>query len=193
VDSSVDLVESLRHQLQQKRLLQSCARAFNAKPKRGIEALKATGILSTSTAASFHHAVASVLHVHGASAGFDPVAIGEYLGSGDTPDDDAKRRAHVSVGMEEGQSSVRRSLVGALRHYLRSFRLPGEAQQIDRILQAFAGVAHMACTEGRCAWILARMNQRCAAADLTPSNHPLPAACSRASMQRTCFHFPSSC
>jgi ferredoxin len=26
---------------------------------------------------------------HGASAGFDPVAIGEYLGSGDGPDDDA--------------------------------------------------------------------------------------------------------
>jgi hypothetical protein len=39
-------------------------------------------------------------------------------------------------------------LVAALRTYLRAFRLPGEAQQIDRILNAFAGVAHTSCREG---------------------------------------------
>ena len=30
--------------MQRKRLLQSCARTFNSKPKRGVEALKATGL-----------------------------------------------------------------------------------------------------------------------------------------------------
>ena len=73
------------------------------------------------------------------------MAIGEWLGLGDSPDDDAKRRAHVAAYVGDIQG---RSLVSALRTYLRSFRLPGEAQQIDRILQAFAGVAHTSCREG---------------------------------------------
>lgn len=194
-------LDKLRTNLRRKRLLQSCARAFNAKPKRGVEAMRATGLLpappapsnaasstgsgaatlsasglgsagsgggsgtgattagagssltvplsaSSSAAAqsaSMHAAVASLLRQYSAAAGFDPIALGEYLGTGDTHDDDAKRRAHVHAYVADIQG---RSLVSALRAYLRAFRLPGEAQQIDRVLQAFAGVAHASCREG---------------------------------------------
>jgi len=138
----------LRAAVRAKRVLQACARAFNARPKRGIEALRATALLGAGAggAAAFHAAVAELLLAHGASAGFDPVAIGEYLGSGEGADDDAKRRAHVHAFMD-GAAARGASLIGALRAYLRSFRLPGEAQQIDRILQAFAAAAHTACAE----------------------------------------------
>lgn len=40
-----------------------------------------------------------------------------------------------------------RTLVEALRMFLESFRLPKEAQQIDRILQAFADIAHAECID----------------------------------------------
>jgi Sec7-like guanine-nucleotide exchange factor len=133
----------LREQMHQKRLLQSCARTFNAKPIRGVEAMRATGILDSSV--SHHAAIAQILHDHSVGAGFHPVAIGEYLGVGMDVDDDSKRRAHVSAFIHDFAGE---SLVTALRIYLRSFRLPGEAQQIDRILNAFAATAHTACKEG---------------------------------------------
>jgi hypothetical protein len=142
---------ALRSALQAKRVLQTCARTFNAKPKRGVDAIRASSLTDMDGAAlpsAFHARVAGLLLQHGASAGFDPVAIGEYLGSGDGPDDDAKRRAHAMAFMEGEGARGASSLVNALRAYLRTFRLPGEAQQIDRILQAFAGVAHTACAEG---------------------------------------------
>lgn len=140
-------LDLLRTNLHRKRLLQSCARAFNAKPKRGVEAMRATGLLPSGSSVSnntVHAAVATILRTYGAAAGFDPVAVGEYLGTGDTADDDTKRRAHAGVYSDDVSG---RPLVSSLRTYLRAFRLPGEAQQIDRVLQAFAGLAHMSCRE----------------------------------------------
>ena len=160
--SEEEYEEAIRNALTSKRNLQSCARAFNAKPKRGVEAMVGSALVPSSPPAALHWGVAHILLCHAASGGFDPVAIGEYLGGGDTPDDDAKRRAHVNAFMESqlqqrrgggggdshGPPPPQRSLLEALRLYLRTFRLPGEAQQIDRILQAFAGVAHTSCSEG---------------------------------------------
>jgi brefeldin A-resistance guanine nucleotide exchange factor 1 len=42
---------------------------------------------------------------------------------------------------------VRQSLLDGLRMFLASFRLPGEAQQIDRILQAFSDSCGQCCDE----------------------------------------------
>ena len=56
--SSGDVFNALRERMLRKRLLQSCARTFNTKPKRGIEALTVTGLLSSMTVASIggsHH------------------------------------------------------------------------------------------------------------------------------------------
>ena len=99
VIADADQLSVLRKSLQAKRVLQMCARTFNAKPKRGVEALRVTALLGVgakdAAGPAFHTAVAELLHTHGASAGFDPVAIGEYLGTGETQDDDIKRRSHV--------------------------------------------------------------------------------------------------
>lgn len=104
VPADADQLSVLRKSLQAKRVLQMCARTFNAKPKRGVEALRVTALLGVGTkdaaGPAFHTAVAELLHTHGASAGFDPVAIGEYLGTGETQDDDIKRRAHVRTEHE---------------------------------------------------------------------------------------------
>ncbi len=40
-------------------------------------------------------------------------------------------------------------LVVALRMFLSAFRLPGEAQQIDRVVQAFADAAFACCLEAK--------------------------------------------
>lgn len=183
------LAAATRDSCTRKRILHACARTFNAKPRRGVEALKATGLLelagrlptvnlqgnaqgslrslqpSTSVdtgqvisvlSPSPHHsasavhatattAAAAVLRTYRASGGFHPAAIGEFLGSGEDAEDDAKRRSHVAAHVDDFSGS---SLVTAMRIYLRTFRLPGEAQQIDRILNAFAASAHVACPEG---------------------------------------------
>ena len=145
-------VPHLRDVMRRKRLLQSCARTFNAKPKRGVEALRLSGVLDgegeggdgSSAQAAQLSATVSVLHSYGASGGFSPVAVGEWLGLGTEAEDDAKRRAHVNGALA---NMAGQPLVSALRIYLRSFRLPGEAQQIDRILNAFAASAHTTVAE----------------------------------------------
>ncbi|CAM9835711.1 unnamed protein product, partial [Heterosigma akashiwo] len=87
--------------------------------------------------------------------------IGEYLGAAGRPaTDPATGKAAYRGDTEEFHQAVLQAfvrsfdfagqpLLGALRMYLSAFRLPGEAQQIDRVLQAFADHAHARCREGR--------------------------------------------
>jgi len=195
-------VDAVRGDVRMKRQVQASAKAFNAKPKRGLEALRASGAVrmpaaataastaapvsaptvsgtsasasspaggathvsgsggggsiaaagttsggsGAATAASHRYGeVAGLLHDFRHAAGFHPVAIGEFLGTGAGNEEDALRRAHVAALAEQYQGL---SLVSAMRLYLRSFRLPGESQMIDRVLQGFATVAHTVCSDG---------------------------------------------
>ncbi len=87
----------------------------------------------------------------------DPAAVGSYLGEvgqqasasaaflADTQAfHEATLRAFVGTFHFEGQP-----LLGALRMFLAAFRLPKEAQQIDRVLQAYANAAFNHCAEAR--------------------------------------------
>lgn len=92
----------------------------------------------------------------------DPAAVGSYLGEVGVPPEQEKAkaggvfladtqvfhegtlRAFVATFHFEGQP-----LLGALRMFLAAFRLPKEAQQIDRVLQAFAEAAFDQCAEAR--------------------------------------------
>lgn len=65
--------------------------------------------------------------------GLSKTKVGEFLG-GNEPLRRATLRAFVSL-----LELKRLNLVAALRYYLSLFKLPGEAQIIDRILEAFAG------------------------------------------------------
>ena len=114
----------------QKRALQRCANEFSKKPKRGLKALVELGVLSDDP--------------------FDPVAIAHFLRFTPTLD---KTAIGVFLGSDEelNQATLReftrtfdmhgQTLLESLRMFLESFRLPKEAQQIDRVLQAFAEVA----------------------------------------------------
>mgnify|MGYP003315758222 FL=1 len=60
-------------------------------------------------------------------------AVGQYLASGDDTFSHAVRSKYIDTF-----NLCNRPMLTALRTFLEAFRLPGEAQQIDRLLQAFA-------------------------------------------------------
>lgn len=71
-------------------------------------------------------------------------AVGEYLSHGTSSFDNIKRNMHAHAMLNMFSDLP---LVDLLRLYLITFRLPGEAQQIDRILQAFAEYAFSVCKD----------------------------------------------
>ncbi|KAL2512582.1 Brefeldin A-inhibited guanine nucleotide-exchange protein 1 [Abeliophyllum distichum] len=96
---------------------------FNRKPSKGIEFLLSKKICSSS------ESVASFLKN---TSGLNATVIGDYLGE---REEFPLKVMHAYVdsfnfeGMDFGE---------AIRFFLRGFRLPGEAQKIDRIMEKFA-------------------------------------------------------
>lgn len=100
-------------------------RQFNFKPKRGIKALMNDGFIENDSP----EAIASFISQNEM---LDKSMIGEYLGEGE-PHNVAIMHAFV-----DSMEFTRRRFVDALRLFLQSFRLPGEAQKIDRFMLKFA-------------------------------------------------------
>ncbi|OJJ07088.1 hypothetical protein ASPVEDRAFT_88343 [Aspergillus versicolor CBS 583.65] len=110
---------------QRKIALTNAIQQFNFKPKRGIKLSLQEGFIRSDTPeeiASF------ILH----NDRLDKAMIGEYLGEGD-----AENIAimHAFVDMMD---FAKRRFVDALRSFLQHFRLPGEAQKIDRFMLKFS-------------------------------------------------------
>ena len=121
-------------QIERKRVLQRGVQLFNQKPKKGIAHLGEAGILATPSDTPFDpQSVALFLR---RTPGLDKQIVGQYLGTGSEPHHDKLRTEYVALFDLSGQS-----LLASLRQFLEAFRLPGEAQQIDRVLDAFAGYA----------------------------------------------------
>eukprot|EP00899_Mesostigma_viride_P004348 jgi/Mesvir1/13914/Mv16037-RA.1 len=97
---------------------------FNRKPKKGIEFLIKSGKVGGSPAE-----VAAFLK---GTAGLDKTMIGEYLGE---RDDFNLKVMHAYV--DSMDFSVL-EFDEAIRAFLNGFRLPGEAQKIDRLMEKFA-------------------------------------------------------
>lgn len=97
---------------------------FNRKPSKGIDFLMSTKKLGNSP-----EDVAPFLKN---ATGLNPSIIGDYLGE---REEFPLKVMHAYVdsfnfeGMDFGES---------IRYFLRGFRLPGEAQKIDRIMEKFA-------------------------------------------------------
>ena len=146
-DRYVQLLSDLRAARQYKRLLQSCVDEFNKKPKRGIALLQSSlslfpsydqlktlirkddAALITPAQRSELAALASFLRY---TPGLDKTMIGQFI---------AEPGAASAMLLEEYLSLFDfhgQSLDDALRMFIEAFRLPVEAQQIDRVLQAFA-------------------------------------------------------
>ena len=126
---STPLLEDDPSQLERAKLrktaLMTGIRQFNFKPKRGIKALLKDGFIRSDAP---NDIAAFILQ----NEMLDKAMIGEYLGEGE-PENVAIMHAFV-----DSMDFTRRRFVDALRQFLQSFRLPGEAQKIDRFMLKFA-------------------------------------------------------
>lgn len=108
-----------------KTALMNAIRQFNFKPKHGIKMLIRDGFIASSKPVD----IAAFLLKE---EKLDKAQIGEYLGEGDQANIDIM---HAFV---DSMEFTKRRFVDALRQFLQSFRLPGEAQKIDRFMLKFA-------------------------------------------------------
>lgn len=119
-------IEHLRFRKAQKRKILIAANHYNRDDKKGLQYLKLCQLVSEppdpkAFAFFFRY-----------TPGLDKNMIGEYLGDPDG--------FHIQVLKEFTQTFEFSGMIldNALRTYLETFRLPGEAQKIDRIIEVFA-------------------------------------------------------
>ena len=105
--------------------LTNALRQFNYKPKRGLKALIAEGFIASNAPED----IAKFLLDNDQ---LDKTALGEFLGEGDA-ENIAIMHAFVDL-----MDFTKTRFTDALRRFLQSFRLPGEAQKIDRFMLKFA-------------------------------------------------------
>ena len=145
--------KGLREAKNHKRLLHHAARLFNEKAKKGFQYLVDNGILPNPVTP---HSVAAFLRT-GLVVGLDKAAVGQYLG--ELGKDAAKSdKPHPVWELDWFHKEVltmycssfgfeNQSLLDNLRMFLAAFRLPGEAQMIDRILQGYSESCGRVCEE----------------------------------------------
>ncbi|KAI0774114.1 Sec7-domain-containing protein [Fomes fomentarius] len=110
---------------QKKTTLLEGIKKFNFKPKRGIQFLIETGFIPSKDPKDIARFLLE-------TDGLNKAAIGEYLGEGD---EENIVIMHAFVDMLDLSNMP---FVDALRTFLQAFRLPGEAQKIDRYMLKFA-------------------------------------------------------
>ncbi|KDN52673.1 hypothetical protein K437DRAFT_292798 [Tilletiaria anomala UBC 951] len=110
---------------QRKNTLLEGIRKFNQKPKRGIDFLVQHGFIRSRDPRDISR---FLLYADG----LNKAQIGEYLGEGE-PENIATMHAFVDL-----MNFERMHFLAALRKFLQAFRLPGEAQKIDRYMLKFA-------------------------------------------------------
>ncbi|KAK3616385.1 guanine nucleotide exchange protein for ADP-robosylation factor [Elasticomyces elasticus] len=110
---------------QHKTALNNAVKQFNFKPKRGIKLLISDGFIPSSDPTDIARFLLN-------SERIDKKSLGEFLGEGD---EDNIKIMHAFV---DQMDFTRTRFVDALRRFLQSFRLPGEAQKIDRLMLKFA-------------------------------------------------------
>lgn len=108
-----------------KTALQEAVRLFNIKPKKGIAAFISSGIIEDNDPVKIAELLLN-------TEGLDKALIGDYLGEGD---EENIKIMHAFVDLIDFSNM---KFVDALRLFLQTFRLPGEAQKIDRFMLKFA-------------------------------------------------------
>ncbi|KAJ3172713.1 Brefeldin A-inhibited guanine nucleotide-exchange protein 1 [Geranomyces variabilis] len=107
-----------------KQMLRQDIKLFNQKPVKGVKALIQHGFLDEDVLS-----IARFLHN---TDTLTKAAIGEYLGEGDP------FSIEVMHAFIDTLDFTNTEFVPALRAFLQTFRLPGESQKIDRIMEKFA-------------------------------------------------------
>jgi len=108
-----------------KTALNNAIRQFNFKPKRGVKLLISDGLIPSSNPVDIGRFLLSTERLN-------KKALGEYLGDGD------EENIKIMHAFVDSMDFARTRFVDALRRFLQSFRLPGEAQKIDRLMLKFA-------------------------------------------------------
>ncbi|KAM9285417.1 brefeldin A-inhibited guanine nucleotide-exchange protein 2 isoform 2-T3 [Morus bassanus] len=109
---------------QQKEIIEHGIELFNKKPKRGIQYLQEQGMLGTTA-----EDIAQFLHQEERLCS---TQVGEFLGESN------KCNKEVMYAYVDQLDFCGKDFVSALRIFLEGFRLPGEAQKIDRLMEKFA-------------------------------------------------------
>jgi golgi-specific brefeldin A-resistance guanine nucleotide exchange factor 1 len=119
-------VEELKSARQKKRLLAQSVELFNSSPSKGIQFLKDNNIFSSEPNAYMQQLIKYLKE----TPTLDKKMIGEYLSS----------RKHTAILEEFVKSFNFKNLRidEALRSFLETFRLPGEAPLISNIMENFA-------------------------------------------------------
>ncbi|KAL6622803.1 hypothetical protein ACP70R_032682 [Stipagrostis hirtigluma subsp. patula] len=119
-------VDFVRRRKLRKKKVAIAANHYNRDHKKGMEFLKLCHLVPTPPDAR------SVAYFLRYSPGLDKVKIGEYLGDPD------ELNLRVLKEFTETFDFTGAILDTALRTYLETFRLPGESQKIQRVLEAFS-------------------------------------------------------
>uniref|UniRef100_A0A8C7U677 ADP-ribosylation factor guanine nucleotide-exchange factor 2 (brefeldin A-inhibited) n=1 Tax=Oncorhynchus mykiss TaxID=8022 RepID=A0A8C7U677_ONCMY len=119
---------------QQKDVIEHGIELFNKKPKRGVQYLQDQGMLGTTA-----EEIAQFLHQE---ERLDTTQVGEYLG------ENIRFNKEVMYNYVDQLDFCGRDFVSALRAFLEGFRLPGEAQKIDRLMEKFAA-RYLECNQGQ--------------------------------------------
>ncbi|KDO25709.1 hypothetical protein SPRG_09008 [Saprolegnia parasitica CBS 223.65] len=146
VGPPVEASENVLARRERKKRFQEAIAAFNTKPLAGVGMLEAHGFLPSPTDAP---SLARLLR--SLPPGLDKNCVGQYLGTmgkaGGAATDTIEFHQELLPAYVAAFDFVDVHLVDALRMFLSSFRLPGEAQQIDRILECFSKQAFAQCKE----------------------------------------------
>lgn len=119
-----DVPQQLQQLKHQKEIWEAGIEMFNRSGKKGVIYLQEHGVLGKSTAE-----VAEWLH---SDERLDKTGIGDLLG------DNTEFAKEVMYSYIDQMNFQGKDLVSALRQFLQGFRLPGEAQKIDRLMEKFA-------------------------------------------------------
>lgn len=117
--------EQLEKVKQRKTALSNAIKQFNFKPKRGIKLLISEKFIPSSRPEDIGRFLATEERL-------DKTQLGEFLGEGD------EQNIAIMHAFVDTMDFTKRRFVDALRQFLQSFRLPGEAQKIDRFMLKFA-------------------------------------------------------
>ena len=117
--------DELERAKQRKMALDIAIRQFNFKPQRGIKYLIQEGFINSNSPEDIAAFLSNNNRINKA-------ALGEFLGEGD------QENIAIMHAFVDKMEFSRIRFVDALRRFLQSFRLPGEAQKVDRFLLKFA-------------------------------------------------------
>ncbi|CAI5708176.1 unnamed protein product [Peronospora farinosa] len=140
VSSTMSAVEAFASKKKRQEEMATGVLKFNVKPSAGIAYLVAHGHMGEGSPRD----VATFLHTHNNK--LDKTMVGDYLGNGvHYQGGFCVKVLHEYVDMMEFTGL---EIDVAIRHFLAGFRLPGESQKIDRMMEKFAERFFNSCPPG---------------------------------------------